>query len=425
MSAAIAPVFELWNYCPYLACGERTNLDGAERFCGQCGTSFDICPSCRATNRLLAVFCRGCGKRLENEAWPMYPGLRDRAAARGIIQSLGEVLPPYPVHLGAEVLVAPIAADGLIIVTQSDERITLLNEMNGEIIGHLAFSQPVAVTPALHAGTLFVAAGAGLSAFDLIEYLEQPLKQEAQAVWKFEFGEGAITQPLLVDEQSVFACVRDGENAILAAISQADGRPLWPEPVRLDSYETAPLVLAAGYLVAVTLAGRGYVIDPATGQLRHSFSLGRSFDPQVSPWALKDRVLWADLEGSIFEIALRESGPLINKVYAHGARIASLAASDEFIALGHMAGLTLLDSYGQVLWSNDSIESVSQTPIIMDRSAFVLDDTGNGLLFNALRSNPTLRRKMLTGWVGTPPLLTQSKITAVGGDGKVTVIDWQ
>lgn len=425
MSAAVAPIFELWNYCPHLSCGERIDSSAATRFCGQCGENFDVCPTCRATNRLLAGFCRGCGKRLENEVWPLYPGLRAHRPAQGSIQALGEIQPPYPVHLGAEVLVSPIAADGLVILTQNDGRIVLLGEMSGEIIGRLTFSQPIEVTPALHAGSLFVATGARLSAVDLIEYLDRPLKQETRPIWEVQFDEGAITQPLLVDAHSVFACVRRGDQAMVVAVSQATGQSLWTEPFRLDSYQTGPLVLAAGSLIAITLSGQVSVIDQTTGQLRHSLSLGRSLDPQVSLYALEDRVLWADMEGTVSELVIRERGSSVNKLYVHRARLASLAASNEFIALGHMAGLTLLDPYGQMLWSNDSIESVSETPIIAGRSVFALDDTGNGLLFDVLRSNPTLRRKLLNGWVGAPPLITHSKITCVSGDGKVVSIDWR
>jgi hypothetical protein len=422
-SSIDGPVFELWNYCPYLPCGERTNVDPGSRFCGQCGSVFNICPVCRSTNRLLAGFCRACGKRLENEVWPMYPGLRAFGPSPGLIRSLGEVQPPYPLNLDAEVLIAPIACDGLVIITLNDGRIVFLSETTGQIVGRLSLSEPVALTPAFHAGSLFVASGAELKAFDLIEYFDQSIRQEASALWKVQFDE-AITQPLVIDDQAIFVCVRQGEKAMIVAVSQANGKFLWAEPFQLDSYQITPVVMAAGYLIAITLGGEVSLIDPTTGQLRHTLTLGGSLDPQVSPYAMEDRVLWADTEGSVFEIVLGASEPYVNRVYAHGARIASLTASTEFIALGHTAGLTLLDPYGQLLWSNDSIESISQAPIIAGASVFALDDAGNGLLFNVLRSNPTIRHKLLTGWIGTPPAITHSKITCVSGDGKVVSIDW-
>lgn len=423
--AAAAPIIELWNYCPYLACGERTNVGAAARFCGQCGAGFNVCSACLATNRLLAGFCRACGKGLDNEAWPMHPGLKAPRKMRATIGSLGEISAPFPLRLEGEVMVSPIAADGLLVVTHGQGSLTLLGEMSGQVLGSIFVNQAIAVTPALHAGTLFVAAGARLIGFDLSEFLDQPVKLSVQPLWDIVCEGEAIMQPLLVDQQAVYIFAASGEQGLLEAISQVSGRRLWAEALRLNSHQIAQPLFVAGFILLVTLDGEVSVVDAATGKLRHTLTLGWKLEPQVPPFALDDRALFVDVDGHVFEIAMEQNGPVVNHLYAHQARIASLAASNEFIALGHMAGLTLLDARGQLLWSNDSIESISGAPIVVGHSVFALDDTGNGLLFDVLRANPTLRRKLLAGWVGTPPLMTQAKIVAVSGDGKVTAIDWQ
>lgn len=424
-AAAATPVIELWNYCPYLACGERTNVGASARFCGQCGAGFNVCSACRATNRLLAVFCRGCGKGLDNEAWPMHPGLRAPRKMRATIRSLGEISAPFPLRLEGEVMVSPIAADGLVLIAHGQGSLTLLSDMSGEAIGSIFVNQAITVTPALHAGVLFVAAGARLIGFDLSEFLDQPVKQSIRPLWDIQREGESITQPLLVDENAVYSFAASGEQGLLDAVSQISGRRLWAETLRLDSYQVAQPVLVAGFILLMTLAGEVSVVDATTGELRHTLTLGRKLEPQVPPFALDDRALFTDVDGHVFEIAMEQNGPVVNHLYAHRGRIASLAASNEFIALGHMAGLTLLDARGQLLWSNDGIESISVTPLIIGRSVFALDDTGNGLLFDVLRANPTLRRKLLAGWISTPPLMTQAKIVAASGDGKVTAIDWQ
>ena len=422
--AASAPVFELWNYCPYLMCGERLDVDSKARFCGQCGNGFNACSTCRVTNRLLAVFCRGCGKKMDTESWPMHPGLRARQTRPGSINFIGELQTPFPLYLGAEVSAQPIAADGVIIIPQSEGGITLLSELKGEIIGHLSVEDNIAVTPALHAGNLFVAFGTRISSFDLTSFLDQAASQQRQPEWVFDCAGGAIVQPLLVDETAVYFLASSGDQVILDAISQGNGQRLWPEPLRFEPGLTTPPILLKDYVVLVTSAGNVKLILAATGQVERAFPLNRQVDLQVSPFVIDQRVLLADPSGYLFEIVLDESGPLINELYDQHARISSIAANERFIALGHMAGLTLLSSRGNLQWSSDTLESVSVPPTVSGETVFALDDAGNGLLFNALKSNPVARVKMLTGEVSTAPLVTESRIVAMSSDGKVSAIDW-
>lgn len=424
LMAASGPVFELWNYCPYLACGERTNAEESSHFCGQCGGVFNVCPHCRATNRLLAGFCRGCGRELETEVWPMEAGLRANSLQLNSIRALGELRPPFPLNLGADIEVSPIATVGLVFIVQSSGSILLLSEYTGNQIGHLPILNQIAVTPAFHAGTLFVAAGNRLSAFELADFLDQPVLQPPGPVWAFECVGEAITKPLLIDERAVYLLSRIGQQAVLESVLQRGGERLWPTPFRLDTHQVISPVLVRDQIVLITLAGQVSVLGAAGGELQQNFSLNRRIDPQVSPFVLDNRIFLADPSGYVFELVLDKSGPLINLLYDHRARISSIAASPHFIALGHMAGLTLLSARGNLLWSSDTLESVSSTPIVAGESVFALDDTGNGLLFDTLKSNPVARVKLLAGEVGLSPLLTQSHIVVLGGDGKVAVIDW-
>jgi len=417
-------VFELRHYCPYLGCGERTNANGRESVCGQCGSSFTVCHKCGVGNRLLACFCRGCGENQQTEVWPMEAGLRSDIVERASVKSVGNVQAPFPLQLGAGVQVSPIAADGLIVIAQSDGVISLLGEYTGSRLGTLSLGAPVLVTPALNSGLLFVATGAKLSAFDIASFLDERALQQLDPIWSEECEGEAITQPLLVDDDAVYCLTRSGPRAILHAIAQGSGSQLWRTEFTVERQQLAPPLLILDQIVVINTAGEVNLIQRKTGQIEKTFALNRTLDPQVQPFAVNNRIYLSDPRGFIFELVLGGSGPLINSLYDCKSRVSSVAASSQFIAVAHMAGITLLSARGHELWSSDISESVSTTPIVAGESVFALDDSGNGLLFNVLRANPERRMKLLPGEAGLTPLITHSQIVVVGADGKVVAFSW-
>lgn len=354
----------------------------------------------------------------------MQPGLRSSSIHRGSIISLDEVHAPFPVRLGVGVQVTPIAADGLIVIAQTDDKVALLSEHTGALIGSLSIAPPIGVTPALQSGTLFVAGGNRLYAFDLSEFLDQPSLQQLAPIWSFECSEREIAQPLLVDEGAVYLLTNRDQQSALYAVSQGNGVPLWPQPLILETNQIAPPLLVQDQIVLIASSGQVSVAETGTGEITQSFSLNHRVDLQVAPFVVDNRVFLSDRGGYVFELVMDRSGPLINPLYDHRSRLSSIAASSQYVALGHMAGLTLLSSRGNLQWTSDTPEPVSVTPIIAGDSVFALDDAGNGLLFDVLKSNPVARVKLLSGEVGMSPLLTQARIVVVGADGKVVAVDW-
>lgn len=419
-----SPTFELWNYCPYLTCGERTNVGAEGRFCGQCASAFNVCKNCRATNRLLADFCRGCGKELPSNAWPLESGLRTPRVELSSIRTLHGSEAPFPIQLHAGVQVSPIAADGLIVIPQSDGVIALLGEQTGKQMGALSVPEGIAVTPALQSGTLFVASGKTLYSFDLCSFLDQPSLQQVAPVWSFESDSARIIQPILVDDDAVFILGARSQRSVLWAVSQREGLPVWPKPVEMDTDLTTPPLLVGTNVVVITADGKVSVIEASNGNVSQTFPLNRRVDLQATPFVIDNRIVLSDYDGHVFELVLSQSGPLINPLFNHRSRVSSIAASAHYIALGHMAGVTLLSSRGLLHWTSDTIDSVSTTPIVAGDSVFVLDDAGNGLLFDVLKSNPVSRMKLQSREVGPSPLMTQSRIVTVSADGMVVAIRW-
>ena len=419
--------FDFSSHCPHLSCGEYIGTDGSRRtrVCEKCFSEMIVCSFCRATNRLLAGYCRGCKQRINSEVCPVQRGLQAQVTSFSSIQKIDQVQAPFPKRFRGTMLASPLAADGLIVLPFSDGTVLLISESFGSTVGEVAVSGRIAVTPALKDGFLYVAAGSHLQAFDLTRFFYLGTKPSLKPVWIAQSLGGTIIFHLLVDDTSVYLVTKEGEQTLLEAISCKDGSRAWSEPLSFGSNQIAPPVLIKDMLLLVTLDGEASVIDPARGDVVDTFALRSMIDPQVSPYVVNDRMLLADRSSNVLEIGFSESGLFCNQLFGQRGRISSLAASESYIAVGHMAGITLLNSHGNLLWSNNSLEPVSVSPIISDQAIFAIDDSGMGLLFNVLRSNPIERVKFLSGEISLPPLMTLSNIAAATADGELSLIAWQ
>lgn len=423
-----APAFtpDLSKHCPHLACGEPLAAD-ANGACPSCGSGYKVCDGCRATNRLMVQFCRGCGKGLEPDLWPMYPGLRADARHRPFINSFGQ--PRVISNLGSAVAAPALACDGIVIVAQEDGQVVFIDARDGKKLRQFSVGGRIVAAPALSAGTLFVAAGPKLYAFDLLDTLDQPAGQGVKPLWGIDSYGEEIIHPLVVDERNVYFVTRRGVHAVVEAVRQDDGGAAWPDPFLYRTHETLPLVALSDRLVLVSLDGEVNFIDAATGSADTPFVVDRGLkrlESQVSPYVFGERVLLADEDGRLFELSAGQRGAASHRLFDLRARITSLAAAGEHIVLGQMDGLTLLTSHGQKKWSyNDLNAGVYVAPIFSGESCFVVDEDGFGLLFHASAS-PTVREKMLGGEpeVFNPPLLTGSRLVAVSYDGRIAAADW-
>lgn len=416
--------------CPYPDCtAPRPVEKTAERRCAGCGQSFTLCAACGGTNRVLATFCRKCGKPLENDHEPLTKGLRP-AAVRPTIHALlrpsaddpNKQPPPRCLQLAAAVPAAPLAVEGLLLIPQDDGTLLLLHESDGSHAGRVRVPQPVRVTPALDAGTLWLAGTNTVYALDLAEFLHQPTGTAPHFRWQWP-GVGEITQPLLLTPAGLFVCLTDGADTKVYGLGRESGQLLWDVRVT-EPLITAPLELADELLLLGEREAR--IVNAQTGAVVHHFLLPVRVKTDVLPWATAGRVLYADTQGRLMEILLTAGTWELNPVHAHRAGITSLAASEKYIALGHLAGLTLLDSQGGLLWSNDDLDTITVPPLISGESVFVLDAAGQGLLFNTLQSTPTQRGKFLAGgWFFWPPLLLRHNLITVSEGGAIAIADWQ
>jgi hypothetical protein len=355
----------------------------------------------------------------------METGLHWSSIPRTTIKSIEAVQVPFPINLGVGVQVSPVACDGLIVICNTNGGVVVISEYTGERLLEFSVGSQIAVTPALRNGMLFVATANEFHAFDLAAYLDQPSRGHITPAWSFSCGAETISQPLLADDTAVYVLTQNSLQTVLYAVSQEDGTEIWPSPLVLHPEQAGCPLLVQNQVVLVSPPSSVTVVAAATGDVTQTFSLNRQVDQQVTPFVTGNRIFLSDPAGHIFEIVFDRSGPLINPLHDAGSRISTIAASNEYLVLSHLAGVTLLSSRGALLWSSEIMESVSTVPIISGESFFVLDDGGNGLLFETLKTNPIQRMRLLPGEIGLSPLRTQSHIVVVGAEGKVVALKWQ
>jgi hypothetical protein len=413
------------NSCPHLSCGERLDSKSNSSnalFCVHCGSGVVRCPACLVANRFFAIYCRACGNALRTEVLGSHPGLKTPDVRFDPIHTIPQSASPARFRLGDNVI-SLLATQGVIVAALQKGYIALVNEYRTEELARITLPGAIRVSPALQDGLLCIAVNNALMAFDLAAFLEQPNKSSAKPDWTFASA-GLITQPIVTNKQVAFVTAQHEGKAILDAVSLEDGRRVWVEPLLFDANQIAPPVLVDQQIVLLTAEGTAYVVNATEGQLVEKVSLGRMPDCRLSPTVVGSRVILADAESNILEIALHENDLLVTTLYGSRARVTAISATEDFIAFGHIAGLTLLNSRGHLLWSNDGLEPIYLSPLIAGRSIFALDDKGNGLLFDELRSTPVEKFKMLSGEITLPPVQTLSKIIAVNTEGELASVGW-
>lgn len=423
--SAPAPFFELWKYCPQLACGEVLEAEGGAHgdACPHCGAGFKRCTECRATNRLLVDFCRGCGRHFESQGVYAQTGL---TTARAHLPAINELGATKLLNLGADVAAQPLAADGLVFVPRLDGFVSVVHAAAGKVVGQLFVGGRIEVAPALAGGVLFVAAGTRLHAFDLIDFLDQPASQNFKPAWTYETAGEYITQPVVADDRTVFIVSKRGDAGVVEAVSQETGQAVWPAPAEVATVMTLPPVLLKGQLVLVTQGRDVYSFHQQTGQAAVS-KINFEVDVAVSPAVTgDDRFLLADVSGYIFEVHADSPRAGAIPVYDHRNPVTSIAASEDFIVYGHRSGLALLSAHGDRRWAYDSFETVTATPALSGTSIFAIDDAGNALLFATLNANPKTKLRLLPGGeVRTPAIIAGRHIIAASADGKLVTIEWR
>ncbi|MCP4107908.1 MAG: zinc ribbon domain-containing protein [Desulfobacteraceae bacterium] len=159
--------------CPYLNC-RSDNTEPGKNACPDCFRKLKICKNCSEPNRVMAVYCRECGKKLLNSdmKWPVYRGSSQRLGVSRFtlnpantnirIKEKGNFYLPDKCKslLMDESYLYAFSIDGhikIIDIFQKPPRESVSFNVGG----------PFSSEPALCNGSLYVGTGQGLQAYSL------------------------------------------------------------------------------------------------------------------------------------------------------------------------------------------------------------------------------------------------------------------
>jgi len=417
------PFVDFSKNCPHPKCGEP--LGDARHFCAHCGGAFGLCANCLAANRLLAVHCRFCAQPMKTAVWPMEPGLiakAEHATGAGEFATVQHAAPYV-----AKVIASPIAADGLIVVAYLDGHVVVLSQHNLSPLFRFQIKESIAVTPALKDCVLYLAAGSRLYACDLAAAISDQ-KWKPNVLWHFDC-EGEIVQPVLADDRNVYVVTKNDRQYQVEAFRLAvlDAEPDQPQrvwkPQTVGNSRTTPLMRVNRRLALVSFEGALVTLDANTGQMQSFPNPAGMPHPNVAPCVAGERIIFINADKQVCKLNPESSPPGV--AFFEGSRdeIKALAANEKYIALGLSYGLVLLDDRGSRLWENaDTDQAITVAPVLTDQNIFALTSSGVVFKFNPVTGAALDKRKLFSGSVLTPPLLTQSMLAAVSAEGEVSVL---
>lgn len=387
--------------------------------CSTCKSFLTRCLECRSTNRLLAVYCRACGERLENSLRPMHLGISNFTDRQESIGRLGEFVIK---SLGGNVIAQMLAAEGVIIVAFTNGEINLLSE-EGDLIFSFKIedrSPNITLTPALIDGYLYILSGENLLAYDLASALENKDRTILRVEWKASIAKSIIHSPIVVDEKYVFVLDKSCGKATVKAFNRLDGQPAWEYPIDVDPGSYVHLLISGQFLITITQSGFIQVIRNANGHPDYQTRHQRKLSLNVAPYVSRNEIVFIDEEQDIYKLLITHQ-PSVRKIYSIGQSPNCLALSDKYIAVGIDAGLILLRSDGTFLWSNSSLDTISVTPIIAGDSIFALGKANQGYLFGRSSDNIKSSNNFGTnvGEVIIPPVITRQHILIATKGGKL------
>jgi outer membrane protein assembly factor BamB len=337
---------------------------------------------------------------------------------------------PEVVRLGGTVKAQLVAVDGLIVASLHEGNVRLLSE-EGEVLLSLSVGgadERIQVTPALVDGCLYIISGEHLLAYDIAPLLDGHGRITVRTEWETRIAGAVIRSPLVVSGGLIFVVGLDPTQALVKAFACSDGQPAWESMLDVSADSQVHLMVVDNLLVLMTSFGVVRVIQTEKWQLKYETKFEHGLNRNVDPYVFGKDIVFVDEGQNICKFTPGSNQPQPKKLYPIGhSTTTSLATSDEYIAIGHDAGLTLLTASGKVLWSNDTLESISVTPIIAGESIFAVGDEGHGYLFRKSNGNP-IGRVSLGGSVGKvqiPPVMTRTRIVIMSANGNFVSCRWE
>ena len=205
-----------------------------------------------AVNACAAILHRGPAS--QERRWTAYLGSDQRAGATA--DTLGaDPAPIWRIDVGRGVVGAPALTENLVLLSQVDRQVTVLNRSTGAIIWRRRIGENIGSGPLVNYDRVYFATQTDqgqVVALDLAT---------GKRLWGTRLGD--VAAPIALHDAQVYAGTVDGW---FVALSTTGGERLWRTRLT-GAVRAAPVVVSGGVIVA-TAADSLYLLDRATGTVR-------------------------------------------------------------------------------------------------------------------------------------------------------------
>jgi hypothetical protein len=405
-------------------------LSTRETRCPRCQEAQLYCRACGATARALARFCRCCANVLRSDFALEHPGIRFRPP-RQLTGNVGNKLKlAWQLPIESEMVAAPLAARGLVILTIAGGHIVILDEIDGRVRGELAATPPLSFTPVIVDNMLIVATGDGITAFDLIAALYGNVARGGLKLWQYPLSkEKQVIKPLLSITDTIVALIQQGNSAQLLLLDKRTGaeRTIVPLPGRGGKI-SAPYLKEKDLFIAAR-DGTIMQIDLARAAISATARAHREIDINVFHCGFVTKTLFVLADGQLWSASKSpEQGKLQLQSFGDtgGLIVNALAATERHLAVAHGSGLAIYDQAGRMEWETGlDANSMVTPPLLEGNSAWAIDDTGILFYFDLSASVPRLRQRIFEHSAALPAVLTEDHLVFANRAGLVKVFYWR
>jgi len=210
----------------------------------------------------------------QERRWNDYLGSAQRASAAA--DTLGaEPAPLWKRDVGRGIVGAPALTESLVVLSQVDRQVTVLDRSTGAIIYRRRFGENIGSGP--------------LVDYDHVYFATQTADGQVRALnlatgkvaWGTRLGD--VSAPIALHDDQVYAGALSG---LFTALSTTGGHPVWHTQLS-GAVRAAPVVVSGGVIVA-TVSDSLYLLDRAAGVIRAR--RGTAGDVLAAP-ALADSVV--------------------------------------------------------------------------------------------------------------------------------------
>lgn len=205
-----------------------------------------------AVNACAGVFHQGPAS--QERRWKAYLG-SDQRAGRAADTLAADPAPIWRIDVGRGIVGAPALTEDLVLLSQVDRQVTVLNRSTGAIIWRRRVGENIGSGPLVNYDRVFLATQTDegqVIALDLAT---------GKRLWGTRLGD--VAAPIAIHDAQLYAGTVGGA---FAALSTTGGERIWRTELS-GAVRAAPVVVSGGVIVA-TAADSLYLLDRATGDIR-------------------------------------------------------------------------------------------------------------------------------------------------------------